>query len=146
MSRPSPGGGPFLFGRPVNDSPYCSLRGVLRSCDIMLLTFLQSCRIPFADLPRRPRAVCNNNNNNNNIRVRFHRSKSSSRSSTPPPAAAFAERQQPADGGEHEEGSEMFEEPVEEMVSAVRSCACACVCVWRVMRTTVATLSRRAAF
>lgn len=44
-----------------------------------------------------------------------NRSKSSSRSSTPPPS--FAECQQRPDG-EHEEGSEMFEEPVEEMVSS----------------------------
>lgn len=42
------------------------------------------------------------------------RSKSSSRSSTPPPS--FAECQQ-RPNGEHEEGSEMFEEPVEEIVS-----------------------------
>ncbi|KAF0767753.1 tight junction protein ZO-2 isoform X1 [Aphis craccivora] len=43
-------------------------------------------------------------------------SKSSSRSSTPPPS--FTECQQRPDG-EHEEGSEMFEEPVEEIVSTL---------------------------
>lgn len=44
-----------------------------------------------------------------------NRSKSSSRSSTPPPS--FTECQQRSNE-EHEEGSEMFEEPVEEIVSA----------------------------
>lgn len=44
----------------------------------------------------------------------LHRSKNSSRSSTPP--LSFTECQKRS-SGEHEEGSEMFEEPVEEMVS-----------------------------
>lgn len=48
----------------------------------------------------------------------FKRSKSSSQSSTPPPP--FTECQQ-LSNDEHEEGSEMFEEPVEEMVSVLFS-------------------------
>lgn len=47
-------------------------------------------------------------------KISDNKSKSSSRSSTPPPS--FTECQQRPDG-EHEEGSEMFEEPVEEIVS-----------------------------
>jgi hypothetical protein len=46
----------------------------------------------------------------------FNRSKNSSQSSTPPPS--FMECQQQLNK-EHEEGSEMFEEPVEEIVSAI---------------------------
>lgn len=45
-----------------------------------------------------------------------NRSKNSSRSSTPP--LSFVECQQQSNE-EHEEGSEMFEEPVEEVVSAI---------------------------
>lgn len=48
-----------------------------------------------------------------------YRSKSSSRSSTPPPPSFTECQQRP--NGEHEEGSEMFEEPVEEIVSIVPS-------------------------